>query len=93
MQPCIKRGKDATIASKPERRREHGKAERSGGYRCDQKPYRKIRSKRNGKGGQLCQASAQERISEERGHTRELLDRAGAISMKKAVEAQRKRRV
>jgi len=30
-----------------------------------------------------------EMISEEKGHTRELLDRAGAISMKKAVEAQR----
>jgi len=30
-----------------------------------------------------------EMISEENGHTRELLDRAGAISMKKAVEAQR----
>ncbi len=31
-----------------------------------------------------------EMISEEKGHTRELLDRAGALSMKKAVEAQRK---
>ncbi len=31
-----------------------------------------------------------EMISEEKGHTRELLDRAGAISMKNAVEAQRK---
>jgi acetyl-CoA acyltransferase len=30
-----------------------------------------------------------ELISEENGHTRELLDRAGAISMKKCVEAQR----